>query len=107
MTNKTFMCHMDLDEGMSPDSCVLDGGDINDCVYAKRYGLEAKTKCGEWKPIAIVPFSQRQWVGLTDDEAQQIRADCATTPPDLVDVRYGWAVHYARSIEAKLKEKNT
>jgi hypothetical protein len=44
---------------------------------------------------------------LTDDEAQQMRADCATTPPGLVDVRYGWAIHYARAIEAKLKEKNS
>jgi hypothetical protein len=53
------------------------------------------------------PAASKPWTGLTDDEAQQIRADCATTPPDLVDVRYGWAIHYARVIEAKLKEKNT
>jgi hypothetical protein len=60
-----------------------------------------------WTPLYTTPPAQRQWVGLTDDEAQQIRADCATTPPGLVDVRYGWAIHYARAIEAKLKEKNS
>jgi hypothetical protein len=102
MTNKTFMCHMDLDEGMSPDSCVLDGGDINDCVYAKRYGLEAKTKCGEWKPIAIVPFSQRQWVGLTDEEFGNIEVSETDFENGFVNLR---AISIA--IESKLREKNT
>jgi hypothetical protein len=50
---------------------------------------------------------QTEWVGLTDEEAQQIRADCATTPPNLVDVGYGWAIHYARAVEQRLKEKNS
>ena len=39
---------------------------------------------------------QRTWVGLTDEEIDQI---CA-------DVGYGY-IDVARSIEAKLKEKNT
>jgi hypothetical protein len=66
-----------------------------------------------YEPVPVKTYSggkawpvQTEWVGLTDDEAQQMRADCATTPPDLVDVRYGWAIHYARAIEAKLKALN-
>ena len=76
--------------------------------------LEQAIKQEEQQPVPVKTYSggkpwpvQTEWVGLTDDEAQQMRADCATTPPGLVDVRYGWAIHYARAIEAKLKEKNS
>jgi hypothetical protein len=43
---------------------------------------------------------QREWVGLTEDEIVLISADCAATHQHT-------DIHFARAIEAKLKEKNT
>ena len=43
---------------------------------------------------------QRTWVGLTDEEIVLISADCAATHQHT-------DIHFARAIEAKLKEKNT
>ena len=43
---------------------------------------------------------QRTWVGLTDDEIFLISADCAASHQHT-------DIHFARAIEAKLKEKNT
>jgi hypothetical protein len=43
---------------------------------------------------------QRTWVGLTEDEIVLISADCAATHQHT-------DIHFARAIEAKLKEKNT
>jgi hypothetical protein len=43
---------------------------------------------------------QRTWVGLTDEEILSISAECATTHQHT-------DIHFARAIEAKLKEKNT
>jgi hypothetical protein len=43
---------------------------------------------------------QRTWVGLTDDEIVLISAECATSHQHM-------DIHFARAIEAKLKEKNT
>jgi hypothetical protein len=44
--------------------------------------------------------SQRTWVGLTDDEIVLIVAECAASHQHT-------DIHFARAIEAKLKEKNT
>ena len=44
--------------------------------------------------------AQRTWVGLTEDEIVLISADCAATHQHT-------DIHFARAIEAKLKEKNT
>jgi hypothetical protein len=44
-------------------------------------------------------ISQRTWVGLTDEEILSISADCAATHQHT-------DIHFARAIEAKLKEKN-
>jgi hypothetical protein len=46
------------------------------------------------------PAPQRTWVGLTDDEIFLISADCAASHQHT-------DIHFARAIEAKLKEKNT
>ena len=46
------------------------------------------------------PFKQRTWVGLTDDEILLISAECAASHQHT-------DTHFARAIEAKLKEKNT
>ena len=43
---------------------------------------------------------QRTWVGLTDEEIILIVADCASSHQHT-------DIHFARAIEAKLKEKNT
>ncbi len=47
-----------------------------------------------WQPLYAHP--EREWVGLTEDELNQIYAEPQTH-----------AGQYARAIEAKLKEKNT
>ena len=46
---------------------------------------------------AVNAMSQRQWVGLTDEEQQQAYEQWQND---------GWGVFY-RAIEAKLKERNT
>ena len=43
---------------------------------------------------------QRTWVGLTEDEILSISADCAYTHQHT-------DIHFAKAIEAKLKEKNS
>jgi len=43
---------------------------------------------------------QRTWVGLTDEEIVLIVAECAASHQHT-------DIHFARAIEAKLKEKNT
>jgi hypothetical protein len=43
---------------------------------------------------------QPDWIGLTDDEILSISADCAASHQHT-------DIHFARAIEAKLKEKNT
>jgi hypothetical protein len=44
--------------------------------------------------------AQRTWVGLTDDEIVLIVAECAASHQHT-------DIHFAKAIEAKLKEKNT
>jgi hypothetical protein len=43
---------------------------------------------------------KRTWVGLTDEEIVLIVAECAASHQHT-------DIHFARAIEAKLKEKNT
>jgi hypothetical protein len=50
-----------------------------------------------YKPIAKHAATQREWVGLTDDEMQQACYEVFSYDPYVI----------ARAIEAKLKEKNT
>ena len=57
-------------------------------------------------PTNATQRPQREWVGLTDDEAIEVRVKCVNTPKELAHLEYGWAVNYARAIEAKLREKN-
>ena len=45
------------------------------------------------------PAAQRQWVGLTDDEFEDIELGCRSTP-------FG-KIQAMQKVEAKLKEKNT
>ena len=48
-------CHVDLEEGMEPDGCVLDEGRPHKCIYANRLLREGKSKtaCEYWKPIEV------------------------------------------------------
>jgi hypothetical protein len=46
-----YRCHADIDDLSGPDSCVLDGGNPDDCMYARRFGKNAREHCGEWKPF--------------------------------------------------------
>ena len=66
--------------------------DIDDNHYFDVY-------CERWQKEnveLILGFSKREWQGLTDDELQEIN-------------NWKWAnsVEYAKTIESKLKEKNT
>jgi hypothetical protein len=49
-----YRCHIEIEvmpDGFEPDGCVLDGGNPDHCIYAKRYGDKAREHCGEWKPF--------------------------------------------------------
>jgi hypothetical protein len=48
---------------------------------------------------ATPPAAQRQWVGLTDDEFENIELGCRSTPFGKIEAM--------RKVETKLKEKNT
>ena len=48
-------------------------------------------------------FEKREWVGLTDEEI----FSCENSVPDEAVTDRDWCIHFARAIEAKLKEKNT
>jgi len=56
-----YGCYVDLEEGQEPDNCVLDGGNIEHCFYAKTYGENARQKCKEWKPIK---FQKQKTTGI-------------------------------------------
>ena len=51
-------------------------------------------------PNQLFYTAPRTWVGLTEDEILLISADCASSHQHM-------DIHFARAIEAKLKEKNT
>ena len=51
-------------------------------------------------PPPVAEPHKRTWVGLTDDEIVLIVAECAASHQHT-------DIHFARAIEAKLKEKNT
>jgi hypothetical protein len=48
-------CHVDLEEGMDPDGCVLDEGRPSNCIYARCLVREGKgkTDCEYWQPIEV------------------------------------------------------
>ena len=53
-----YGCHCEIeamDDGFEPDACVIDGGNINDCIYAVKLQREGKGKldCEYWKPITL------------------------------------------------------
>jgi hypothetical protein len=97
--------------GISTDGYELHGG----AITAIKAALEAKvepdkyaidiecTKCGAKQSGVLTVHTtppQRTWVGLTDDEIVLIVAECAASHQHT-------DIHFAKAIEAKLKEKNT
>lgn len=42
-----YGCHVDLEEGMEPDGCVIDEGQLHNCTYAKP-GMR-KEQCEYWR----------------------------------------------------------
>lgn len=48
-------CHVDVEDGIEPDGCVLDEGKPEKCIYAKRLHREGKDKtaCEYWQPIEV------------------------------------------------------
>ena len=54
----------------------------------------------EQKKVATGVTGKREWVGLTDEEINDIAKNYALNNPTT-------ALHFAKAIEAKLKEKNT
>lgn len=56
-----------------------------------------------YEPIFSTPLQRKEWVGLTDDEVDDIGCDFATLGGDIEGKN--WFAFYL-AIEAKLKEKN-
>ena len=81
---------------------------IRDRLYDQAIVIEngGDYVCGELDPVKfaelIIKDQQRPWVGLTDEEIKEIWLTGIDRGDDWLDVQ-----GIARSIEAKLKEKNT
>ena len=68
-------------------------GEILDVISPEEH---ARLEGGYTVPL----YRQRTWIGLTEDEILSISADCAATHQHT-------DIHFARAIEAKLKERNS
>ncbi|MHB8744253.1 MAG: hypothetical protein ACYC9L_14165 [Sulfuricaulis sp.] len=57
--NPTFGCHVELQEGMTPDACVIMTGKYDNCRLAKQGMMPSD--CEYWKPftVADVPVPAR------------------------------------------------
>ena len=66
-------------------------GKPDQCTTDKEYA----EKDPAWTPM----YYKHEWVGLTDDEILLISADCAASHQHT-------DIHFARAIEAKLRDKN-
>jgi len=66
----------------------------DECEFVEDVNLQAVFRARRTTP------PQRTWVGLTDDEIVLIVAECAASHQHT-------DIHFAKAIEAKLKEKNT
>jgi len=71
-------------------------------LYTSPPQQELVCVCGAvWEGQELIYTTpQRTWVGLTDDEIVLIVAECAASHQHT-------DIHFAKAIEAKLKEKNT
>ena len=93
--------------------CVMEPAPVQTnawpCVIAEadfeQNTITLKMQCSDYKVGAgqhwlhtTPPAAQRQWVGLTDDEFENIELGCRSTPFGKIEAM--------RKVEAKLKEKN-
>jgi hypothetical protein len=51
-----YGCHVDLEPGDMPDGCVIDTGNLRDCIYAKE-GMR-KEQCEYWRIVTTAPVSR-------------------------------------------------
>ena len=82
-------CQTKLETEQEPVAWLSEGGDVS---RSKRYMDEMGFKCN---PLYTAP-PRKQWVGLTDDEVNELVSRFK---------RYSYVL--LREVEAKLKEKNT
>ena len=74
----------------------------DDGTWSAWTGCDKRLTESDWRkvrPLYTTP-PQRTWVGLTDEEIVLIVAECAASHQHT-------DIHFARAIEAKLKERNT
>jgi hypothetical protein len=71
-----------------------------DCPNCEYHRKRAQLWRDEAYKQAGHPLPEREWVGLTDDEIVLIVAECAASHQHT-------DIHFAKAIEAKLKEKNS
>ena len=86
-----------LDEH-EPVAWLSEGGDVS---RSKRYMDEMGFKCN---PLYTAPPKAAEWVGLTDDEIQ----DLSYLSQKIDEGNAAWfdRLGFARAVEEKLKEKN-
>ena len=81
----------------------------NAFVWNLNTDLDNISSCEQWANMLrknidaldkAIADAELKWVGLTEDEIVLISADCAATHQHT-------DIHFAKAIEAKLKEKNT
>jgi hypothetical protein len=80
---------------------VFEGGNLHDMFFTREEAdnmAHLKGLHAEIRPLTTPPAAQRQWVGLTQQEVQEIH--------DTYHKRMG-PQEFAAILEAKLKEKNT
>jgi hypothetical protein len=84
-------------------------GNLHDMFFSQKEAQEMADLKGthaEVRPLYATP--QRTWVGLTDKEIEAIWKVAMFTDYGIgAELSNQPFVHYARAIEAKLKEKNT
>jgi hypothetical protein len=77
---------------------VFEGGNLHDMFFTKEEAdnmAHLKGLHAEIRPLTTPPAAQRQWVGLSREDEQEIKSHCTTVACVL------------KAANAKLKEKNT
>jgi len=82
-----YGCHCDLDEGQTPDGCVIDQGNRDWCTRAQR--IDRKEDCDMWKPIALAahPASEPQSDALTTGAVEPVARLHITATDEWPDIR--------------------
>jgi len=84
-----------------PECCFALGFDAGYDAVAQKVEPPVKESGGGFESLPASP--KKEWVGLTDDEVDDIGCDFATLGGDIESKN--WFAFYL-AIEAKLKEKN-